>query len=87
MTVQELCDRLSKFPPDTPVVVKGYEGGFNDVNEIELLEMQLNVNTIWFYGAHGANDHQHELIEGIAMTPVVYLHGVNHIADEDWHNR
>ena len=87
MTIQELCDRLSQFPPDTPVVVKGYEGGFNDVNKIEPLEMQLNVNTIWFYGAHGKNDHQHEPIEGVPMTPVVYLHGVNHIADEDWHNR
>lgn len=87
MTIQELCDRLSQFPPDTPVVVKGYEGGFNDVIQIEPLEIQLNVNTIWFYGAHGTNDHQHEPIEGIPMTPVVYLHGVNHIADEDWHNR
>ena len=87
MTIQELCDRLSQFPPDTPVVVKGYEGGFNYVNKIEPLEMQLNVNSIWFYGAHVTNDHQHEPIEGIPMTPVVYLHGVNHIADEDWHNR
>jgi hypothetical protein len=87
MTIQELCDRLSQFPPDTPVVVKGYEGGFNDVNKIEPLEMQLNVNPIWFYGAHGTNDHQQEPIEGIPMTPVVYLHGVNHIANEDWHNR
>ena len=83
MTIQELCDRLSQFPPDTPVVVKGYEGGFNYVNKIEPLEMQLNVNPIWFYGSHGTNDHQHEPIEGIPMTPVVYLHGVNHIADED----
>jgi|GEM_PF-1243216 len=111
MTIQELCDRLSQFPPDTPVVVKGYEGGFNDVSKVEAMEMQLNINTIWFYGksgfklawfypimqlnintiwfygAHGTNDHQHEPIEGIPMTQVVYLHGVNHIADEDWHNR
>jgi hypothetical protein len=67
MTIQELCDRLTQFPPDTPVVVKGYEGRFNDVHEVETLEIQL--------------------IEGISITPVIYLHGVNHIADEDWHNR
>jgi hypothetical protein len=86
MTVQELCDRLSQFPPDTPVVIKGYEGGFN-VKDVEPLDIQLNVNTLWFYGAHGANDHQNNPIEGIPMTSVVYLNGINHIADEDWHDR
>ncbi len=56
MTVQELIEQLSKFPPDTPVVIRGYESGYNDVQEAKSQEMQLNINTIW-YGAHGDNDH------------------------------
>jgi len=64
MTVQELIEQLSKFPPDTPVVIRGYESGYNDVQEAKSQEMQLNINTIWYgaintiwYGAHGDNDH------------------------------
>ena len=87
MTTQELIEQLSKFPPDTPVVIRGYESGYNDVQEVNPQEMQLNINTIWYYGAHGDNNHQSKPIEGIPMTPVVCLYGTNHITDEKWHGR
>jgi hypothetical protein len=68
MTIQELCDRLSQFPTDTPVVVRGYEGGFNDVLNVEAVEIQLNVNAEhWYYGAHSKPD---ILSEAIADVPL-----------------
>jgi hypothetical protein len=82
MTIQELCDRLSKFPPDTQVVVRGYEGGFNDVLNVEVVEMQLNVNAEhWYYGAHSKPDILSEAIADIPLTKVAYLHSDNHLAE------
>lgn len=83
MTIQELIAALSQFDPSTPVVVRGYESGYNDIMAIKEIEIQLNVNQIFYYGAHGTNDHQPELIPSVPLTPVVYLHSYNAIADED----
>jgi hypothetical protein len=87
MTIAELIEALSQFDPSTPVVVSGYEGGYNDIMEVKKTEIQLNVNRMWFYGAHGRNDHQLESLPDVPMTQVVYLHSYNHIADEDWHGK
>ena len=87
MTIQELIKALSQFDPDTPVVVRGYEAGYNDIQCVKPLSLQLNVSTIWYYGAHGTNDHQLYPLPHVHMTPVVYLHSYNSIADEDWHDR
>ena len=33
MTAQQVIDHLSQYPPDTPVMVDGYEGGYEDVEQ------------------------------------------------------
>ena len=82
MTIQELCDRLSQFPPDTPVVVRGYEGGFNDFLKVEAVEMQLNVNAEhWYYRAHSKPDVLSKAIADVPLTKVAYLHSDNHLAE------
>jgi len=87
MTIAELIEALSQFDPSTPIVVSGYEGGYNDVIKVTKTSIQLNVNRLWFYGAHGTNDHQLEPLPDVPMTQVAYLHSCNHIADEDWHGK
>ena len=53
MTKKELIDLLSKIDgDDTPVFMAGYEGGFNDVSNIEIEKISLDVNTEWYYGKH-----------------------------------
>ena len=52
MTIKELIETLSQFEPDTPVVVGGYEGGYNDISLVTPKTMQLNVNDKHYYGAH-----------------------------------
>jgi hypothetical protein len=87
MTIAELIAALSQFDPSTPVVARGYEGGYNNVMQVEPIEIQLNVNRIWYYGAHGRNDDQLEPLPNVPTTQVIYLHSYNSIADEDWHGK
>jgi len=34
MTASELIILLQKFPPETKIVVRGYEDGYNDIIEL-----------------------------------------------------
>lgn len=84
MTIKELIEALSKFNPDTPVVVRGYEGGYNDVTIVKAESIQLNVNKQHYYGAHGCTDEQYEPVPDVPVVEVVYLGGFNPIADESY---
>ena len=35
MTAEELTKRLKSLPPETPVLVEGYETGFDDVVDLK----------------------------------------------------
>ena len=39
MTVEELMDQLKTLPPETPVLVEGYETGYDDIVELRPLEV------------------------------------------------
>ena len=52
MTVAQLIDSLKNYPPDLPVVVSGYEGGYNDVDSFENVKIVLGYNDEWYYGSH-----------------------------------
>lgn len=53
MTVAELIEALNTIDDKSQrVVISGYEGGYKDVTEVELITIVLNVNTVWYYGAH-----------------------------------
>jgi hypothetical protein len=50
MTTQELICELTKYPPETRVVVQGYEGGFDDISVVQPISVQPNSDTAWYYG-------------------------------------
>lgn len=61
MTVKQLIEALSQIEDqDLRVIVKGYEGGFDDLvigngdqdNTPPIIQVALNVNTEWYYGRH-----------------------------------
>lgn len=53
MIIAELIKELEQYPQDTRVVIRGYEGGMDDVDEVELTEIYLNYNAgTWYYGNH-----------------------------------
>ena len=70
MTVKELIESLNKIEDqEVRVMVKGYEGGYNDIvigNDIEdntpaIIDVALDVNDKWYYGTH-------ERIEDVIMN-------------------
>jgi hypothetical protein len=55
MTVKQLIKILSTIQDqDTRVMVKGYEGGYNDIEDINPapIDIALDVNDQWYYGKH-----------------------------------
>ena len=52
MTVAELIEKLKEYPQDLRVVVRGYEGGVDDVSHFEELEILLDYYDAWYYGKH-----------------------------------
>lgn len=58
MTCAELIEALKKFPPDMPVVARGYEDGWEDAEEPSIIEVEWDANPegdqhVWYYGRHG----------------------------------
>ena len=71
MTIAELIDELIKYPQDTRVVVRGYEGGVNDIDWVEETEIYLNYNTPSYYGKH--EEVEYATPKDCEKVPAVYL--------------
>ena len=52
MKVKKLIELLSQLDPELMVVIIGYEGGVDEMDKYELCDVELNVNTEWYYGKH-----------------------------------
>ncbi len=52
MTVRELIERLSQYPPELRVMVDGYENGFCDLEAVGEQEVVLNQYDKWYFGPH-----------------------------------
>ena len=52
MKVKELIEKFSQLDPELMVVIRGYEGGVNEVSHYKLCNIELNVNTEEYYGRH-----------------------------------
>jgi len=74
MTIQQLTTLLSQYPPDTRVVVSGYEGGFNDITIHKVIQLELDANKEWWNG-------QHEEVQSSGEKALL-LAGENRISEE-----
>ena len=52
MKVIDLLTLLSEMPANADVVLKGYEGGVDDVLNVKLVKIKKDVNAEWYYGKH-----------------------------------
>jgi hypothetical protein len=71
MTIAELIKEFEKYPQDTRVVVRGYEGGVDDVGGVKETEIYLNYNTSWYYGKH--EEVEDATPKDCEKVPAVYL--------------
>ena len=51
-TVAELIARLQQLPPSARVMIRGYEGGEDDVHHVTLGTAELDVHPEGYYGSH-----------------------------------
>jgi hypothetical protein len=56
MTVKEFIQFLKKQDRSKRLVISGYEGGYDDVESMQDIDLVLNVNTAWYYGKHDTPD-------------------------------
>ena len=56
MKVVDLLALLTQMPSEADVVVKGYEGGVDDVVNVSLVKIKKNVNDEWYYGKHAIDE-------------------------------
>ena len=52
MIVAELIRLLTQYSGDTRVVIRGYEGGYNDVKLLNPVELKLDHESSCYYGQH-----------------------------------
>jgi hypothetical protein len=63
MTVKQLKELLNEYPDDMLVVVSGYEGGFNDISDAEIIVLKRDVHSEWYYGRHEYIDEEESGID------------------------
>ena len=52
MKVKQLVKYLQRYPEDTDIFIKGYEGGVDSVNSISRINVNLYEHSEWYYGQH-----------------------------------
>jgi len=72
VTVRELIEFLQEMPQDYMVVVRGYEGGVDEVTDLENTRIELDVNQEWNYGSHELLDSR-DNGDGDNIADAVYL--------------
>ena len=50
MTVAELIQQLQTLPPETKVVIRGYEDGYNDILQLKKVKIKPKVDAHWYDG-------------------------------------
>ncbi len=77
MTVKELIEKLQNLDPEMSVFIDGYEGGCNDLSDVEEIEVVRDVNTKWYYGSHEKIKDLHQnVIEMFAKKGKLPVKGV-----------
>ena len=78
MNIKELIEMLYQFDPETRVIVKGYEDGFNDISEVKEMSIMLNVHREWYYGVHDKPCPEYkEMLPNSTEVKAIYLGGKN----------
>ena len=68
MTVKQLIEHLQTLDPELRVFKPGYEGGIDDVEPGDVVDVELNHYTEWYYGKHEEIDEPTEKsVKGIII--------------------
>lgn len=56
MTAKELITQLQKLSPEIKIVVRGYEEGYNDIQQLKPVKLKQEPNAKWYYGKYTKDD-------------------------------
>ena len=56
MNVGELIEQLNALSPDTKVVVRAYEDGFNEIIELKKRSIIHTPHSEWYYGEYTSSE-------------------------------
>jgi hypothetical protein len=52
MTIADLIALLQKFPPQTKVLVQGYEDGYDNITAVKSVPVKPNPDAQWYNGTY-----------------------------------
>lgn len=52
MTASELINQLQKLSPEIKIVVRGYEGGYNDILKLKSVKIKQVFDSNWYDGEY-----------------------------------
>ncbi len=52
MTASELINELQKLSPDTKIVIRGYEDGYNDILQLKPEKIKRKTDSKWYEGEY-----------------------------------
>lgn len=52
MTAQELIHQLQALAPETKIVVRGYEDGYNDILKLNTIKIKPKADAHWYDGEY-----------------------------------
>lgn len=76
MTASELINELQILSPDTKIVIRGYENGYNDILQLKPVKIKHKADSNWYDGEY------EDSIDEDAIN-VIDLFGENKNAKDD----
>jgi hypothetical protein len=52
MTISELMQKLKTLDPETKIVIRGYEDGYNDILTVRTVKIKPIVDAYWYLGEY-----------------------------------
>jgi len=52
MTAKELIQHLQQLQPDTKIVIRGYEDGYNDILNLKAIIIKQKKDSHWYEGEY-----------------------------------
>lgn len=75
MKVKELIAALQKHDPERQVIIRGYEGGYNDVSKLLEIDIVPNPDRAWYVGEYEKAEYVKE--SAVEPAPAIDLYGEN----------
>ena len=66
MTVKKLREILAGYDESLHVLLRGYEGGFKEIEKHGMIRVRKNVNKEWYLGPHEQDNDDYDA-EGVIL--------------------